>query len=128
MRYLTLILALIVFSCYTGVCYAFNFKPTPDTTKTSCHTSHQSKIPDKSSTANSYSNPYSAKNQEGMCQDALTSAPKSNYFDLLNALYSITFIIPSVEITDSSNSRFNSAGRREYRPPDLFLLNSSFLI
>lgn len=128
MRYLNLILALIVFSCYTGVCYAFNFKPTPDTTKTSCHTSPQSKISDKSSTVYSYSSPYSAENQKGMCQDALTSAPQSNYFDLVNALYSITFIIPTLEITESSNSRFNLAGRTEYRPPDLFLLNSSFLI
>jgi hypothetical protein len=130
MKYLSLLLASSVFFCYTGVCYAFYTTPNPKVTKTSCQTTHHNKVSNADANAYSYyNNPDSGNNQIGMCQDALLSAHNGydlNLKDIL--LYSLVVKVPSLEINKVFNSRLNFEIKKQYRPPDLFLLNSSFLL
>ncbi len=129
MKYLSLLLVSSVFFCYTGICYALYASLTTNIMKTSCHTSHQDKVSNTDANTHSYNNPDSEMNQIGMCQDALLSVHNSydlNLKDIL--LYSLVVNLPSIKINKPFNSLLDSETNREYRPPDLFILNSSLLL
>lgn len=129
MKYFSLLLVSTVFFCYTGVCYALYTSLFSNIMKTSCHTTHQDKVSNTDASTHSYKNPDSERNQIGMCQDALLSAHNSYDLNLKDILiYSLVVNIPSLEINKVFNSRLSFELKKQYHPPDLFLLNSSFLI
>ena len=128
MKYISLILASAVFFCYTGICYPVYSDPAPKTTKISCHGPDQSETSGKNNSGHSFTNPDNTKNQIDLCQDVLIGATYNINFDPGNALHLAAFNSPNLEVEKSPNYNFNIAVKKEYRPPDLFILNSSLLL
>ena len=128
MKYISLILAFAVFFCYTGICYPVYSDSAPETTKISCHGPDQSEASGTNNAVHSFTNPDNTKNQIDLCQDVLTGASNNINFDLGNALHTAAFILSNLEVEKSPNYNFDIAVKKEYRPPDLFILNSSLLL
>ena len=131
MKSLSLLLVLNIIFCYTGlsanVCRS---SVTQKTMNTGCHTTHEDDSIDGTTVKeNSYNNKDATKEAMFMCHDALPNAPHGNDLNLKNILlYSVVINIPNPEINRVSSSYLSFETNKEYRPPDLFLLNSSFLI
>lgn len=131
MKYLSLLLVLNIIFCYTGlsasVCHSLS---TPKTMNAGCHTTQDDEgIATKTTKENSYKNSDSTKHTMLMCHYALPNAPHGNDLTLKNILLdSVVINVPNLEINRVSSSNLSFEISKEYRPPDLFLLNSSFLI
>lgn len=129
MKYLSLLLVSTLLFCYTGICYALYTTGTLNITKTNCHTSHQDRASNTDANIHSYNDPDSGKGQGSMCQDALLSAHNSYDLNLKDTLsYSLVANIPSLETDKVFNPPSIFEIKKQYRPPDLFLLNSSLLL
>lgn len=64
-----------------------------------------------------------------MCHYALPNAPHGHDFNLKSILsHSVVVNTPNLEINNVYKLNFSFENKKEYRPPDLFLLNSTFLI
>jgi len=129
MKSLSLLLILNIIFCYTGlstgVCCSID---TPNIARTNCHTTHQDNVSNMNATGHSYKNPDEKKHEISMCQDALTNAPNGHYFDLRDIGYSVPVSTPNLETNRVFNSPLKFEIKKQYRLPDLFLLNSSFLL
>ena len=127
MKYLSFLLVLTTFLCYTGICadVCYSNNASEINTNTGCH---GDKKQDTSNSANSYRNSNHIKHNIYMCQDALPNAPVSHDFDLANLLLcSLAINLPTSEINDVPSFLF-SLEIKEHHPPELFLSNSSFLL
>ena len=131
MKTLSLLLVLNVIFCYTGlsdrVCHSLS---TPKTMNAGCHTTQDGEgIATKTAEEHSYKNSDSTKHTTLMCHDALPNATNGHDLNLKNILLSSVVVnVPDLEINKVSTFHLNHETKKEYRPPDLFLVNSSFLI
>ena len=131
MKTLSLLLVLNVIFCYTGlsarVCHSLS---TPKTMNAGCHTTQDDEgIATKTTKENSYKNSDSTKHTMLMCQDALPNATNGYDLNLKNILLSSVVVnVPDLETNKVSAFHLNHETKKEYCPPDLFLVNSSFLI
>ncbi len=128
MKSLIFFLVCNIVLCYTGlganVCYSSSLPNMPN-----CHMSHSDRISSVEKTANSYKDTDAVNHAMSMCQDALLNAPHSYDSNLKYIiLYSLAVNIPVLEINTVPSFSLNLALKTEYRPPDLFLANSSFLL
>ncbi len=131
MKALSLLIVLNIILCYTGISASVCHSPsTPNTMNAGCHTTQEDDgIVTKTAKENSYTNPGATKHTMSMCHDALPSAPHGQDINLKDILsFSVVVSIPNLEINKASTSHLSFETNKEYRPPDLFLLNSSFLI
>ncbi len=131
MNYFSLLLVLNIIFCYTGlsasVCHS---GVTPNTAIRGCHNTYKDNSNNsKVIQENSYQSKDETKQSMSMCHDALPNAPHSHDFNLKDILsHSVVVNTPNLEINNVYNLNFSLENKKEYRPPDLFLLNSTFLI
>jgi hypothetical protein len=93
-----------------------------------CHTNHKNEFSGTKTTANSYKNTDATNHARSMCQDALPNDAPHGYTIKDIILYSPAVNAPTLEVDKASSFPLNLALKTEYRPPDLFLANSSFLL
>ncbi len=127
MKYLSFILALTTFLCYTGicadVCYSNNTREI--ITNTSCH---GTKKQDTYNPENFYQNSNHMRHNIYMCQDALPNAPQGYDLNQRHIILSLLAVyVPILEINKVPALAF-SLDIKEHHPPELFLSNSSFLL
>jgi hypothetical protein len=128
MKLISLFLVLNVILCYTGLDVGVSYSSTlPNITN--CHKNQRDEISSSESIKNSYKN--NDATQHGMfkcCYEALPNAPHGHDFDLKQiVLHSLAVNITTLD----SNKLFSfllSPRIKEHHPPDLFLVNSSFLL
>jgi hypothetical protein len=123
MKYVNLLLVLAVVLCYGfsgGIYYPCT------TTIINCHGSQQDEPSNTETLAKSYKNIDLTDQEISVCHQALLNA--SYDYDFSPFLGLITVNIPSLEVNKVSGFPLSITTKREYRPPDLFLTNSSFLL
>lgn len=134
MRYLSFLLIVSVIFCYTGVTsevHHSSIVPDVETGHGVHHEGHKQEVVNIGNASNSYKSADAAKHEALRCC----------YYTLLNAshdlgsnlkptfLYLIAANLPVLPISKVSDSAFLSLKtKRGYRPPDLFLTNSTFLL
>jgi hypothetical protein len=130
MKYLSLFLIISVIFCYTGlgasVCYSRS-SAVPNMNMKNCHASQPNKISGTTAAANPYKITGVMNHKACVCYDAVLNASHSHIVKNI-ILYPLAFDIPILEINAVPSFSLNLALKTEYRPPDLFLANSSFLL
>lgn len=128
MKYLSLLLVISVVLCYTGlgatVCHSYDVMPN----MANCHTNHKNEFSDAKTIANSYKNTDTTNHERSMCQDALPTNAPHGYIIKNIISYSLAIDVPTLEVDNISSFPLNLTLKTKYRPPDLFLANSSFLL
>ena len=128
MKYLSLFLVISVVLCYTGlganVCHSSGAMPS----MANCHTNHKNEFSGEKTIANTYKNTNATNHARSMCQDALPTNATHNYIIKDIILYSLAIDVPTLEVDKVSSFPLNLTLKTKYRPPDLFLANSSFLL
>jgi hypothetical protein len=124
MRYVNLFLALTVILCY-GFGGSVN-RPCTFTETTNSYTDRQDEASGADILAKSYMSIKLADQEMPMCHQALLNAHDS--YDFSPFLSLITVSIPNLEAGKISSFPLSTVTRKEYRPPDLFLINSSLLL
>ena len=131
MKTLSFLVVLNIIFCYTGlgatVCHSLS---APNAMNAGCHTTQDDEgIATKTAEEHSYKNSDSTKHTMLMCHDALPTATHGYDVSLKDILSYVAVVnLPDLEINRVSTFHLNHETKKEYRPPDLFLLNSSFLI
>jgi hypothetical protein len=132
MKYINLLLVLSVIFCYTGISSGIHHPPISisiENHHSGHHKSHNQKVSDIDNTFNDYKNG-GVTEREGVecCYYTLPSAPIGLDFNFIGAfLYFIATNIPVLEINQISGLTLNISTNKRYHPPNLFLVNSSFL-
>lgn len=126
MKYFTLFLVLSIVLCYTGLsANVCRFDAIPN--MVNCHTNHKNEFSGAQTTANSYKNTDTSNHARSMCQETLPNAPHSYTIkDVI--LYLPAVNVPTLVVDKVFSFPSNLALKTEYRPPYLFLANSSFLL
>ncbi len=131
MKYISLLLVLNLIFCYTGlsasVCHS---GVTQNTASIGCHTTSKDNNKDgKVVNENSYNNAETINQTVSMCHYALPNAPQGHDLNLKGILsLSVVVNTPNPEINNVYKLNFSFENQKDYRLPDLFLLNSTFLI
>jgi len=132
MKLINLLLVLNIVFCYTGlsasVCHSN--VTTSNTASTGCHSASKDKSDDSNISNESFhETPETINQTASMCHYALSNNPQIHDFNLKHILsHSFVVNIPNLEINRVFASHLTLETKKEYRPPDLFLLNSTFLI
>ena len=130
MKYLSLFLVLSVAFCYTGlgasVCRSSG-STVPNMNMKNCHATQPNKIFGTKAAANSYKITGVMNHKACVCYDAVLNAPHNHIVKNI-ILYPLAFDIPILKINTIPGFSLNLGLKTEYRPPDLFLTNSSFLL
>ncbi len=124
MKKLIFFLILILTLCYTGLGTAFSHtRPLPN--MKDCHMLNQG-ISSTDTVESSYKNIDITNQKTSMCPEALLNAPHDYDFSVFLSLSAVS--IPISEVFKTHSSPLSLIEKGEYRPPDLFLINSSLLI
>lgn len=130
MKYFSFYLILNIFLCYTGlgasVCYSRG-SGVPDVSMNNCHESQPNEISSSKATANPYTITDVMNHQACVCYDAVLNAPHSHLVKNI-VLYPLAFNIPILKNNAFPSFSLNLALKTQYRPSDLFLVNTSFLL
>ena len=125
MKYANFLLILLLVFCYTGSIARAYYTPDLSSTE-NCHTNKQKDTSDTN--AAGYYKSIEATEHETLkcCHDALPTPPYIH--DSHITAYVLEVKAPTSDINKRSNFFLDIETKKEYRPPDLFLINSSFLI
>ena len=125
MKYANFLLVFILVFCYTGsIARAYH---SPDLTSTeNCHTDKQKDTSDTSPAGHYKSDEVTEQGMLKCCHDALPTPPYINDSHII--AYVLEVKVPTLEISKASNLLLDIETKKEYRPPDLFLTKSSFLL
>lgn len=129
MRYVTLLLILALILCSMGFDDEANHSY--DLSDIINYKNHEHESFDIKSISNSHKNTEAADHENEMCicDLALLNASNNHYFNVKkNFLYSIAVNITTLEIGKAFSFPVSPQIKAEYTPPDVFLLNSSFLL
>lgn len=124
MRYINLFLVLTMILCY-GLGGRVNH-PCAFTETTNSYTDRQSETSGTDILAKSYISADTAGQGESVCHYALLNA--SNDYDLSLFLGSIVANKPNLETNQAFSFSSSIKTNKKYRPPDLFITNSSLLL
>jgi hypothetical protein len=131
MKYLSFFLVLSVIFCYTGlgagVCYSSSNGVVSDMNMKNCHASQPNKISGAKSVTGTYKITGIMDHKACVCYEVVLNAPNSHIVKNI-VLYPLAFDIPILQINRVPSFSLNLALKAQYRPPDLFLANSSLLL
>lgn len=126
MKYVNFLLVLILIFCYTGSIARASYSPSPSNIE-NCHTTNKQKDTPDINLENYYKNDEATEHKMlKCCHDALPTPPYIH--DSHIVAYLLEAKVPTLEINKASSFILDIETKKEYRPPDLFLINSSFLI
>lgn len=133
MKHVSFLLITSVIFCYTGIAsHAHHSLISPGSgayhvKQSECHKQKAN----ESNTISSFYKSTDAPKHEMLrcCHYMLPNAPNSHDFSLVNTLlFLIAAHVPTLGSNEVSTSILNHKTKKKYEPPDLFLINSSFLI
>jgi hypothetical protein len=132
MKCFSFLLIISLLLCYTGVGPKARHSSTVSNLEsyhTTHHENHKQEAHGTDSMADSYKVTDATKHKVlKCCNYMLPNAPQSYNFDLVSTfLYSVVNT-PALEVNKTSSFPLGIEIQRKYRPPGLFLANSSFLL
>ncbi len=125
MKYANFLLILLLVFCYTGSIARAYYVPDPSSTE-NCHTNKQKDTSDINPTGYYKNDDATEHEMLKCCHDVLPTPPYIHDSHII--VYLLEVKVPTLEINKVSNFHLDIETKKEYRPPDLFLINSSFLI
>ena len=128
MKIINLLLVLTVFGCYTGICRYF--ADIPVTGKSVAHSCHEKMVSDGDS-QDGYAPQYYSKISDsvnGQC--CLKTSTKSQYNpdDRKASFYTFSNVVSGDENVKTAITSATDASLVYYRPPELFITNSTLLL